>query len=114
MTIPIVMLNDGDPVGLGLVASLARPGRQRHRALRTASGWKPSAKRLELLRDAVPNLRSVAILSNPANPAHALAIKSVEVAGRRLWGWSFNRWRPELPTSSKRLRGDDDSERAPS
>src|SRR5688500_16044591 len=49
------------------------------------SPWalKPSGA-LELLRDTVPNLRSVAILSNPANPAHGLVIREVELAARGL------------------------------
>jgi len=82
-TIPIVMLNTGDPLGLGLVASLARPGGN-VTGLSYSVGLETFGKGLELLKDAVPNLHRVAILSNPANPAHALAIKNVEAAARAL------------------------------
>src|SRR5215207_1778156 len=82
-TIPIVMLNTGDPVGLGLVASLARPGGN-VTGLSYSVGLETFGKGLELLKDAVPNLRRVAVLSNPANPAHALATGDVEVAARSL------------------------------
>jgi putative ABC transport system substrate-binding protein len=82
-TIPIVMINTGDPVGLGLVASLARPGGN-VTGLSYSVGLETFGKGVELLKDAVPNLHWVAVLSNPANPAHALAIKNVEVAARAL------------------------------
>ena len=82
-TIPIVMVNVGDPVGLGLVASLARPGGN-VTGLAYSVGLETFAKGLELLKEVVPNLRSVAILSNPNNPAHALAIKSIEAAASAL------------------------------
>ena len=82
-TIPIVMLNTGDPVGLGLVASLARPGGN-VTGLSYSVGLETFGKGLELLKEAVPNLHRVAVLSNPANPAHALAIKNIEIAARAL------------------------------
>ena len=82
-TIPIVMLNTGDPVGLGLVASLARPGGN-VTGLSYSVGLETFGKGLELLKEAIPNLNRVAVLSNPANPAHALAIKNIEVAARAL------------------------------
>jgi putative tryptophan/tyrosine transport system substrate-binding protein len=75
--------NAGDPVGLGLVESLARPGGN-VTGLSYSVGLETFGKGLELLKDAVPNLHRVAILSNPANPAHALAIKNVEVAALAL------------------------------
>jgi putative tryptophan/tyrosine transport system substrate-binding protein len=62
-TIPIVMTNVGDPVGFGLVASLARPGGN----VTGISSLSPEliTKRLEILKDAVPKLRRVGLLRNP-------------------------------------------------
>ena len=77
------MINVGDPVGLGLIASLARPGGNITGSSFTV-GTETFGKALELLRDAVPNLRSVAILSNPANPSHALVTQDVKVAAQTL------------------------------
>ena len=64
--IPIVMVTTGDPVGGGLVASLARPGGNLTGV--TALGQGLSAKRLELLKEAVPGVTRVAVLTNPASP----------------------------------------------
>ena len=83
MTIPIVMINVGDPVGLGLITSLSRPGGN-ITGLSFTVGADTFGKALELLRDAVPSLRNVAVLSNPANPSHALVTRDVEVAARSL------------------------------
>jgi len=77
--IPIVMVNAGDPVGLGLVESLARPGGN-VTGLAFSVALETLGKALELLKDTVPNLNRVAVLLNPANPAHSLAKKQVEVA----------------------------------
>src|SRR5262245_21207355 len=67
-TIPIVMGSSADPVESGLVASMARPGGNvTGMALLSAPLM---SKRLEVLREAVPHLSRVAILSNPTNPAH--------------------------------------------
>ncbi len=68
--VPIVMINAGDPVGAGLVASLARPG-----GLLTgtsAAGEEILPKQLELLAAAVPQLKRVSVLMNSANPANKL------------------------------------------
>ena len=68
--VPIVMINAGDPVGAGLVASLARPG-----GLLTgtsAAGDETLPKQLELLAAAVPQLKRVSVLMNSANPANKL------------------------------------------
>ena len=73
----------GDPIGLGLVASLARPGGN-VTGLSYSVGLETLGKGLELLKDIIPNLRGVAILANPANPAHGLAIENVEAAARNL------------------------------
>jgi putative ABC transport system substrate-binding protein len=77
-TIPIVTTSAGDP-GVGLVASLARPGGN-VTGLSFSVEMATFGKGLELLKETVPKVRRVAVLSNPANPAHALAIK--EVAAR--------------------------------
>jgi len=62
-TIPIVMANAGDPVGAGLVASLARPGGN----VTGLSGLTPelNSKRLEILKDAIPKLSRVGLLRQP-------------------------------------------------
>ena len=78
-TIPIVMINVGDPVGLGLIASLGRPGGN-VTGLSFTIGTETFGKGLELLKEAVPNLRNVAVLSNPANPSHALVTRALKVA----------------------------------
>src|SRR5207253_747726 len=65
-TIPIVMTNASDPVGTGLVASLAHPGGN-VTGLVTISP-ELSAKRLELLKEAFPKVSRVAVLTNPTNP----------------------------------------------
>jgi len=82
-TIPIVMISVGDPVGLGLVASLARPGGN-VTGLSYSVGLEIFSKQLELLKETVPKVRRVAILSNPAHPAHSLQIREVNVAARSL------------------------------
>jgi putative tryptophan/tyrosine transport system substrate-binding protein len=62
-SIPIVMVASGDPVASGLAASLARPGGNATGL--TYYATELTSKRLELLREAVPRLRRVAVLSNP-------------------------------------------------
>jgi putative ABC transport system substrate-binding protein len=80
--IPIVFALANDPVGSGLVAGLARPGGN----VTGLSVQAPdvAAKRLELLREAVPNLRRLAILVNILNPSMALEIGEVQAAARTL------------------------------
>ena len=82
-TIPIVIINVGDPVGLGLIASLARPGGN-VTGISWSVGLELLSKQLELLKEVVPAARRVAILSNPANPVHALLIGDVKVAAQSL------------------------------
>ncbi len=82
-TIPIVVAGVGDPVELGLIASLARPGGN-VTGLSFSVGMDIFGKGLELLREAVPKFRRVAILSNPVNPSHALAITNVKAAAGSL------------------------------
>jgi putative tryptophan/tyrosine transport system substrate-binding protein len=80
-TIPIVMIAVRDPVGIGLIASLARPGGN-VTGVSGYAGLENVAKQLELLKETVPKIRSVAILSNPTNAYHQLAIREVNVAAR--------------------------------
>ena len=77
--IPIVMFSVGDPVGLGLVASLARPGGN-VTGLTYGVGVENVGKQLELLKQAFPKTRRVAILSNPDNPSAAPAVSNVKIA----------------------------------
>jgi ABC-type uncharacterized transport system substrate-binding protein len=77
------MIGVGDPVGLGLIASLARPGGN-VTGLSYSVGMGTFGKELGLLNEAVPKVRRVAILSNPANPVQPLAIRDVKVAARSL------------------------------
>ena len=82
-TIPIVMTHVGDPVGLGLIASLARPDGN-VTGLTFSVGMETVGKGLELLKEAVPKVRRMAVLSNPANPSQPLAMKNVKAAARSL------------------------------
>lgn len=80
--IPIVMAVSTDPVGLGLVASLARPGGN-VTGLTTISP-ELGGKRLELLKQAVPGVSKVAVLWNANNRGKAAELRELEVSGRRL------------------------------
>ena len=81
-TIPIVAVDPADAVGIGLVASLARPGGNVTGL--SYLGTELTAKQLELLKEAVPNLSRVAALSNPANPTHAPRLGAADIAAQRL------------------------------
>jgi putative ABC transport system substrate-binding protein len=81
-TIPIVMVSVGDPLRAGLVESLARPG-----ANVTGSiilGPELSAKRLQLLHEAIPTVIGVAFLWNPANPANVFQFEDTQTGARAL------------------------------
>ena len=80
--IPIVFGSAGDPVGTGVVANLARPGGN----ITGLSGQATdtAAKRLELLREVVPNLRRLAIMGNVGNPFNVLEMDEVQAAARTL------------------------------
>jgi putative ABC transport system substrate-binding protein len=75
-TIPIVMGNAADPVGTGLVASLARPGGNITGLSDFFAGVV--TKRLELLKEVVPTASRVAVLLNPANPTNPLQLKLIQ------------------------------------
>jgi len=81
-TIPIVMATHSDPVGSGLVANLAKPGKN-VTGLSTL-GPELVAKRLQLLKEAVPGISRVAVLSNPADTTQALLLREAKVAARSL------------------------------
>jgi putative ABC transport system substrate-binding protein len=76
-TIPIVF-SGGDPVGLGLVASLARPGGN----LTGVSSLDLSPKRVEMLSELVPGAKVIALLVNPNNPFAESTITNVQEAAR--------------------------------
>ena len=79
-TIPIVFAAVGDPIGAGLVASLARPGGN----VTGLSLQQPdtASKRLELLRDVVPGLRQVAIMTNVDNASAMIDMHETLTAAR--------------------------------
>jgi len=80
--IPIVFALPGDPVATGLVASLARPGGNLTGLSSQATDL--GAKRVEILREAVPGLRRLAIMGNVGNPANVLDMAKVQAAARSL------------------------------
>jgi putative ABC transport system substrate-binding protein len=80
-TIPIVMVGVPDAVGLGLVATLARPGGNITGL--TVPMVELVGKQLELLKDLIPSLSRVALLSNPDNSDHPSVVQSAQVAARQ-------------------------------
>ncbi|MGH7386405.1 MAG: ABC transporter substrate-binding protein [Candidatus Rokuibacteriota bacterium] len=80
--IPLVMVAVGDPVGSGLVKSLARPGGTLTGLVSIAPDLE--GKRLELLTEVVPKLETVAFLLNPANPFHVTSEKQARAAAESL------------------------------
>ena len=99
-SIPIVMVNAGDPVGSGLVTSLARPGGN----VTGMSLMAPDlgGKRLELLKEILPALSHVAIIWNAANPYSALVFDETQAAAKKL----------SLELRSLEVRGPDDFDNA--
>ena len=81
-TIPIVMIFSSDPVRLGLVKSLARPGGNATGLASLTFDLAP--KRLELFREAIPKLKRVTVLVNPTNPTVREGVSQSEVAGQTL------------------------------
>jgi putative ABC transport system substrate-binding protein len=81
-TVPIVMVTTGDPIGGGIVTSLAHPGGNLTGV--TALGGALSAKRLEALKGAVPGVQRVAVLVNPVAPYTEPFLKEREAAARDL------------------------------
>jgi len=80
--IPIVIARVADPVGSGLVSSLARPGGN-------ITGWTHQGielrvKYLDLLKEAVPDATRIGVLWNPGNPIHGSSLKSMEATAEAL------------------------------
>jgi putative ABC transport system substrate-binding protein len=80
--IPVVFATAGDPVGVGLVASLARPGGN-------VTGLSVvtvdlAGKRIDLLREAIPSFRRLAIMGNVGNPVVVLELGQMQAAAREL------------------------------
>jgi putative ABC transport system substrate-binding protein len=80
--IPVVVVGVGDPVAVGLVASLARPGG--NVTASTFHSEETVGKQLQLLKEAVPSISRVATLSNPANPVYGPLLKDIEGMGRTI------------------------------
>jgi putative ABC transport system substrate-binding protein len=81
-TIPIVFASHADPVGLGHVASLARPGGNVTGLSMMLTDL--TAKQLEIAMEAIPHATRVGVLWDPATPSHALALKALEATGKKL------------------------------
>ena len=98
-TIPIVMVNVSDPVGSGLVTSLARPGGNVTGV--TDFGTELAVKEVDLLHTAFPAIIRVAVLMSD-NPVHPSQLKAVQEAAKRI-GLTI------LPTMSKSIEGADEA-----
>jgi putative ABC transport system substrate-binding protein len=81
-SVPVVMIAVGDPVGTGLVPTLARPGGN----LTGLSSIAPDleGKRMELLREILPNLSQVGLFTNSVNPFHTLSVAQARAAAQAL------------------------------
>ena len=82
VTVPIVMAIVGDPVGLGIVAGVARPGGN----ITGSSFFAPElgAKRIELLKEMLPRITRVGVLANRDNPYSRLELPALEATARSL------------------------------
>jgi putative ABC transport system substrate-binding protein len=99
-TTPIVAIGVSDPVGQGLVASLARPGGN---VTGLATLFPELAvKRLELLKEALPGVSRVAVLWNAANPGNVIILRGVQAAALTLG----------VTLQTREVRGPDDFEAA--
>src|SRR5438093_5316535 len=81
-TLPLVMIAVGDPVGTGLIASLAHPGGN----LTGLTSISPEldGKRLELLREVVPKISHVAVLWNPTSPLQVVGERETQAAAHAM------------------------------
>jgi putative ABC transport system substrate-binding protein len=80
--IPIIMAAAGDPVGTGLISSLARPGGNITGLSGTTA--ETGAKILEIIRDMLPSTRRVAVLANATDPFSRPFVEQIELGGRTL------------------------------
>src|SRR6266702_6810864 len=99
-TIPIVTTAGGDPVEMGLAASLARPGGNVTGL--TNSGRELVGKRIELLKETLPGLSRIAVLWNPESRTQSLSLRDAEAAAKSLG----------LQVRSAEVRGPEDLEKA--
>ncbi len=81
-TIPIVFAGVGDAVGVGLVASLARPGGNATGS--TFITEETIGKQLELLKEAVPRVARIGVVVNPSNPVYGPVLRASEAPARAL------------------------------
>ena len=81
-TIPIVDPVMGDPVAFGLSGSLARPTGNITGSAQF--GPEAAAKRVEFLKEAIPRIKRIAVLINPANAASAMQVEAIRVAAKAL------------------------------
>src|SRR5262245_3102009 len=88
-SIPIVMGAVSDPLGIGLIAGLARPGGNTTGL--SILSTELTVKRLELLREVMPQAVRIAILQQPANPGHSIFIKEIETTAGLL-GFIYRFW----------------------
>jgi len=81
-TVPLVMVAVGDPVGTGIIPSLAQPGGN----ITGLSSLAPDleGKRLQILREVVPYLSRVAFFLNPSNPFHSVSMRQALAAAKAL------------------------------
>jgi putative tryptophan/tyrosine transport system substrate-binding protein len=77
-SVPLIIIGVGDPVATGLVASLARPGGNVTGL--TSVAEELEGKRLQLLREVIPNLSHVAVLWNPENPTLLTSLRAMQAA----------------------------------
>ena len=82
-TIPIVMASDGDPIGSGFVASLARPGGNITGLTNRLADL--SGKRLEVLKETIPGISRVGVIWNPETPASVIGFKETQIAEYAIW-----------------------------
>jgi ABC-type uncharacterized transport system substrate-binding protein len=82
-TVPIVFVGVADPIGLGLVASLARPGGN-VTGLASIEWEAFTAKQLQIIKEALPKTSRVAILINPTNRMHSLTLPQEQAAADRM------------------------------
>ena len=80
--LPVVMINAGDPLGSGFVASLARPGGNLTGT--SAAGEEILAKQVELLSAAVPHVKRISVLMNSANPANGFFFAAMSTRAGKL------------------------------
>lgn len=82
--IPVVFASLFDPVGSGIVSSLAHPGSNITGVAIGVGGSGMAGKWIELLKEVVPVASRIAVLSNPANPASTASVREIEAAARSL------------------------------